>query len=189
LSQTRAIVTTIPSPHELRDTILGIFEQVRQTPKAPYDPERLLAFLTDPPPGSGRRVADTFAGRRRFVRFMHRVQLELGICFTLDEWERGFDLDDAVELAAVKMAKPSQGLRLARQRLERARARLVLDPLKFGLLTSPFLMGPAFAPFWPLRLALALMWAAITGTVAAAVIMEVRYTRRLVARIESVALR
>jgi hypothetical protein len=120
---------------------------------------------------------------------MHSVQLELGICFTLDEWERGFGLNDAVELAAAKIAKPSQGLRLAKQRLEAARARQVSDPLKFGLLASPFLMGAAFGSFWPLRVALALIWLAITGTVATLVIREVRYTRTLVARMESVASR
>jgi hypothetical protein len=177
-------VTAIPSANELRDAILDIFERVRQRPGAPYEPDRFLAFLTDPPPGKGRRVTDTFAGRRRLVRFMNGVQLALGICFTLDEWERGFGLDDAVQLVAAKIAKPSQGLRLAQQRLQAARARQASDPLKFGLLTAPVLLGAFFASSWPLRFALALLWTAITGGVATLAVMEVEYSRRLVARIE-----
>jgi hypothetical protein len=78
--------------------LLSIFEQVRQSPRAPYEPERLLAFLTDPPAQEGRRVADTFAGRRRFVRFMNTIQLEFEICFTLDEWDRGFSLEELTRL-------------------------------------------------------------------------------------------
>jgi hypothetical protein len=182
-------VTASASATELRGVILEIFEQARQSPKAPYEPERFLAFLTDPPPKRGRQVADTFAGKRRFVRFMNRVQLELGICFTLEEWERGFGLDELVDLAVAKIAKPSQGLRLAKQRLESARARRASDPVKFGLLTAPFLVGAVFAATWPVRLASALLWTAITGGVATIAIMEVRYTRRLVARIEGVAQR
>ena len=60
--------------------LLSIFEQVRQSPRAPYEPERLLAFLTDPPAPEGRGVA-------------------------------------------AKIAKPDQGLRLAKQRLDQARKR------------------------------------------------------------------
>jgi len=117
-------VTTIPrAAGEARDVVLGIFEQVRQRPKEPYEPERLLAYLTEPAPAKGRRVADTFAGRRRFVRFMNAVQLELGICFTLEEWESGFGLDDMVTTAVAKIGNPARGLRLARQRLEAARGR------------------------------------------------------------------
>ena len=119
----------MPPAGELRNVILGIFEQARQSPNAPYEPERLLAFLTEPPAQKGRRVADTFAGRRRLVRFMNAVQLELRICFTLDEWERGFGLDEVMKLAAAKIAKPDQGLRLATQRLDAARARRAASPL------------------------------------------------------------
>jgi hypothetical protein len=57
---------------EARDAIARIFERTRATPGAPSEPERLLAFLTSPPI-PGKRVADTFAGRRRWVRFMNAV--------------------------------------------------------------------------------------------------------------------
>lgn len=170
---------------ELSSVILGIFEQARQRPGTPYEPDRLLAFLTEPPSPKGRRVADTFAGRRRFVRFMNAVQLELGLCFTLDEWERGFGLDDLVQLAAAKIAKPDQGLRLAQQRLEAARGRRISDPIKFGLLTLPLLVGAGLAHSWLVRVALAMLWTAVTGGVAALAISEARYSQSLVNRLEN----
>lgn len=178
-------MSALPPANEVRDVVLGIFERVRESPAAHYEAERFLAFLTDPPSRSGRRVADTFAGRRRLVRFIHAVQIELGICLTIEEWERGYGLDEFVELATAKIAQPSRGLRLARQRLEEARARQVSDPVKFGILTAPFLLGPALVTPWPVKIGVALLWVAIVVAVTAVVVMDVRYTRRLVQRIEA----
>jgi hypothetical protein len=66
--------------------VLRLYEQARADSTQPFDPERFLAFLTHPPASKGRRVADTFAGRRRLVRFFESVQFEFGICFTSGDW-------------------------------------------------------------------------------------------------------
>ena len=156
---------------------------MRQRPSAPYEAERFLAYLTHPPSNS-RSVADTFAGRHRLVRFIHAVQLHFGICFTWDEWERGFGVDRLVEVVTAKVARPGGGLRLAKQRLQEARTGQVSDPIKFSLFTSPLLIAAAVPMPWPLRILAALLWVAITGGVIAAGIRDVRHYRKLVARIE-----
>jgi hypothetical protein len=120
---------------------------------------------------------------------MNAVQLELGLCFTQDEWERGLGLDDLVKLAAAKTAKPDQGLRLAQQRLEAARGRRISDPIKFGLLMLPFLVGAALANSWPVRIALAMLWVAVTGGVVAFAISEGHYSQNLVNRLENLGRR
>jgi hypothetical protein len=171
------------SSNDLRGAIAGIFERTRQTPNMPYEPERLGAFLTHPP-APGKRVADTFAGRRRWVRFMAALQLEMGICFTQEEWERGFGLDDLAALTAAKQAKPDQGLRLARKRLEDARRRRTGEPLRFALLMLPILIGVVAADAWPAKAVLLLLWVAGVGLVAWLSFSEVRYSRELVRRIE-----
>jgi hypothetical protein len=51
-------------------------------------------------------VADTFAGRLRFVRFMESVRLAFGICFTHAEWDKGLALDDFAQLVLTKAMKP-----------------------------------------------------------------------------------
>ena len=114
---------------------------------------------------------------------MNTVQLDTGICFTLEDWERGFGLDDLAKLVAAKMARPDQGLRLARQRLEEARRRQVADPLKFGLLMSPLLVVAILTHSWPARIALALVWVGIVGGVGAFCISEIRYGGELLSRI------
>lgn len=168
---------------ELRDAIAGIFQQVRQVPNAPYEPERFLAFLTAPP-AAGKRVADTFVGRRRFVRFMNAVQRELAICFTQEEWERGFGLDEVAALAAAKRAKPDQGLRLAKKRLEEALRRRTGEPVKFSILMLPILVGAIVADSWLFKGTLLLLWVAAVAAVTALSVAEVRYSRELMSRIE-----
>jgi hypothetical protein len=145
---------------DVRDAIVRIFELTRQTPGSPY------------------------AGRPRWVRFMNAVQLELGICFTQEEWDRGFGLEELVELAAAKRAKPEQQLRLARKRREEARRRCTGDPIKFALLWLPILVGALAAGSWLVKPVLVLLWVAGVGGVVALVLAQLRYNPRLVNRIE-----
>ena len=169
-------------PPEVRDTVLRLFEDARKRKGAPVEPDRFLAFLTDPPAPSGRRVADTFAGRVRFVRFMESVQLEFGICFTNAEWDKGLSLDDFVQLVLTKVTKPEQARRLANERLVAARRRRTDDPLKFGLLASPLLVGVIWSSSWMLRALLVLPWALVVGGVIIFVLKDFRYAARLAAR-------
>jgi hypothetical protein len=166
---------------DIRGTVTRLFEAARKKSGAPYEPERFLAYLTSPPVKSGRQVADTFAGRRRFVRFMHAVELELAICFTLDEWGRGFGLDEFAQLVAARRRK-SGALRLAQNRLREARHELLRVPLVCGILTSPLLVG-AVKIDHPARILLGLPWIVITGAVTVLAAEEYRFARQLVARI------
>lgn len=167
---------------QARDTVLRLFEDARKRKGAPADADRFLAFLTDPPAPSGRRVADTFAGRFRFVRFMEAVQLEFGICFTNAEWDQGFSLEDFVQLVLTKATKPEQARRLAHERLVAARRRRTDDPLKFGLLASPLLVGVMWSSSWMLRALLVLPWALVVGGVTIYVLKDARYAAKLAAR-------
>jgi hypothetical protein len=114
---------------------------------------------------------------------MNAVQMDAGICFTLEEWERGFALDELATTVAAKMAKPGQARRLAKHRLDEARRRRVADPVKFGRLTLPLLVVAGLADSWAARIACALLWTGIVAGVAAFSISEVRYTGELVSRI------
>jgi hypothetical protein len=170
---------TSPGAH---DTVVRAFEAARQAPGTPYEPERFLAYLTAPP-GKGRRVADTFRGRRRLVRFMNQVQMEHAICFTSAEWDAAHTLEQFVELVEKKASRPAVALRYAEQQTAGARRRLVDSPLKFGVLTLPLLAGAWFAPSVPLRVGLALVWLIINGGVAILSWRDLAYHRRLVCRI------
>src|SRR5690349_8410569 len=75
----------------IRDRVLNLFESARKAKGAPYEAERFQAFLTQPP----RNLNGTIH-RSRFARFMYSVEQEFGFCFTREEWERRFSLDEFV---------------------------------------------------------------------------------------------
>jgi hypothetical protein len=167
---------------QVREAVVRLFEAARQSKGGQFDPDRFLAFLTEVPALTGRRVVDTFRGRRRFVRFMDAVQMELGVCFSNEDWERGFTMDEFVECIEMKIAKPSEAHRLAQRRLQEARVSLKDEPMKFGLLSIPLLIAAVtLHPIW-LRILLGLIWIGVTGTVLIANTRGYRYAQRLVAR-------
>src|SRR5262245_30983505 len=171
-----------PTPAQVKDNVLRLFEDARKRKGAPAESARFLAFLTDPPAPSGRRVRDTFAGRFRYVGFMQSVQLEFGICFTNAEWDKGLSIDDFAQLVLTKVMKPEQAKRLAEQRLGAARMRRRSDPLKFGLLASPLLIGLMMSSNWRFVALFSVPWALVVGGVAAFVVKDVRYAEKLVGR-------
>jgi hypothetical protein len=175
-------ITVLAQP-KVKETVLRLFEDARKSKGAPVESDRFLAYLTNPPARTGRRVADTFAGRFRYVRFMESVQLEFGICFTSNEWERGASLDDFAQLVLKKESEPVSARRLAEKRLQEARMRRIADPIKFGFLTSPLLFAVMFSSSWTFRVLLALPWALVVGGVIVLVLRDVRLADRLVARI------
>jgi len=164
--------------------VMSLFERAREDPAAAYEPDRFLAFLTTRPPMRGKRVADTFAARRRFVRFMESVQLELGVCFSNEEWDRGFALDEFVALVSAKAAKPQLSLRLARQHLQGAKVRRLDDPIKFGVLALPLLVGAVAVSNVIIQVAAATLWVVIVGGVAWFANGERRYLARLIKRVD-----
>jgi len=147
---------------EMRLVVTDLFAKARQNKDAPFESDRFLAFLTDPP-ACGRHCADTFCGRRRFVRFMHSVQLTFRICFTQKEWDRAYRMEEFVSLIVAKAAKPTTALRLAEQRFGEARREAVDSPVKFALIALPLLVGVLVAKRPLLRIFLAAISMAIVG--------------------------
>ena len=168
---------------EIRDTVLRLFESEREAKGSPYEPERIFAYLTYPP-APRRRSADTFAGRRRFVRFMDSLQLELGVCFTSQEWDRGLGLHELVDLIQKKRASPKQQERLALKRVGEARRTLMGEPVTFGVVAGLLLaLAGLVFPGPAVRLLLLLLWIAIVAGVAAVNARQYRLARQLVERI------
>jgi len=171
----------VTSP-EIQDAVLRLFDAARQSPEATFERERFLAYLTSPPASTGRRVADTFAGRRRLVRFMDSVQLEFGICFTNEEWERGLGVAEFTSLVDAKRANPKQAERLAAKRLQDAQRSRTDEPIKFAILAGVLLAVPAAVGGVVVRSLMVLLWIAITVGVVLITGRQYQYARKLVAR-------
>jgi hypothetical protein len=168
---------------ETRDIVVRLFEAARQAPGTSYDADRLLAFLSNPPEPKGRQVADTFAGRRRLVRFMDAVQMEFGVCFTNDDWDRGYGLDDLVVAIEKKRQNPQAQARLAEKRVKEAASMVTLEPIKFGVIAAAVLAVPAVATSGVVRIVFAGLWIAIVAGIATVTVRQHKYAQRLAARI------
>ena len=170
---------------EIREAVVRLFEMARQSKGEQYDPDRFLAFFTGSPAPTGRRVADTFGGRRRFVRFLEAVQLEFGVCFSNEDRDRGFTMEEFVQCIETKIAKPGEVHRLAQKRLQEARVSLVDEPVKFGLLTIPLLIAAVALHPNGLRVALGLLWVGVTDTVLVVNARGYKYAQRLIERTDN----
>ena len=173
------------SSSDPEDAIVRVFETSRADKGAPYESDRILAYLTAPPAPKGRRVADSFEGRRRFVRFMEGLQIDLGICFTNEEWERGFGLTELVQAVEAKLERPKQQKRLAEKRVREARAALFDEPIKFGIIAACLFVIPAALGGVAVMLVLGLLWMAVVVAIAWVNTKQYRLAQSLVTRISS----
>jgi hypothetical protein len=102
------------------DDVIRLFESVRQGPGAAYESDRLLAYLTEPPAATGRRVRDTFAGRRRLVAFLEALAALAAASRSL----AGYVLFGSIWLCLVAdvVVVNVRGYRYAKRLLERIRS-------------------------------------------------------------------
>jgi hypothetical protein len=129
-----------------RDHALATFERFRAMPGAPFDESHFLDYLLANPSGNGA-VRNSFAGLRRFNKFMDAIETELGICFSQSDLERPFSVDAFVDRANVLQAERRGSLASLKKR-ERAGAGwmpvVLLDLLLCGV-AAGFRSTPAVA--------------------------------------------
>ena len=98
------------SDTDARTRLLTIFEESRQEPGAPFDEQRFLDYLVKQPSKPGR-VRDSFAGHRRFVRFVRKVQTEFSVYFSMKDWETNYCLDRFLERIRYLRERPEGSIR------------------------------------------------------------------------------
>lgn len=77
---------------EIKDIILRIFNEERQKPDAVFSESHFLDFLTFPA-HSKNTIKNTFKGVRRYYRFMGKLELEFGICFSIPDLDKYYSID------------------------------------------------------------------------------------------------
>lgn len=170
----------------IQHAVIRLFEDSRQSPGAPYEAERFMAFLTTKPVKKGRRHADTFNGGRGFGRFMNAVQLEFGVFFTNKDLDRGWALDDFVELIQTKMADPDQGMRLARKQLQRDRSGRLPLTIIWSMVATVLIAIPFALTGGLVRSVLGVVWIGAVTAITVYHSRQVAYSRQLVETMESV---
>ncbi len=77
------------SSEPIRKVVLDLFERHRAVPGAPFEEETFLCYLLPKP----NLPSYSFAGLRRFNRFIDAVQLKCSVCFSLEDRESNYSLD------------------------------------------------------------------------------------------------
>jgi hypothetical protein len=129
----------------VRDRIMQIFEETRQTPGAPVPEPHFMEGLVRP----GRASLDnSFRGKSRKVRFLDAVEREFAICLLDADREKRWKLEDFAQHVEDLSAKTALNIKRTTLRLEKARAPEVV-PLAICLaIAAP--VAWAAPSFWKL---------------------------------------
>lgn len=84
---------------DIRTEVLSIFERHRQTPGAAFDESHFIDYLLDQSNGF-RTVHNSFAGLRRYNRFVEEAQLHFGVYLSMKDWRANRSLGQFVERVA-----------------------------------------------------------------------------------------
>jgi hypothetical protein len=105
-----------PNKEEIRDILVAEFEEVRETPGTPFNPERFIHFLMANPDGK-RNVHNSFKGKRYFVEFIKRIETKFGVCFSNNDLETIVGLSKVTERVAYLQGTPKSSLTVIANRL------------------------------------------------------------------------
>lgn len=154
-----------------RAKILELFEQTREDSTGPCEEDNFLQFLIKP---SGKNIDSTFKGKRYKIRFLEKIQMEFGICFPNDFYEKDWSLKDFAVYIDTRKKDRAANLRMARKRLDQSKkADLALLIFTNALLLS---LAALFHYLWvlPALINVFLLWFKYK---------DVQYHKRLVSKI------
>ncbi len=93
--------------NHIREKVLEIFANHRQSSSETYDENNFKRFLTNPP--NEKSFSESYSGRSRHIKFINGIQLYFAIYFSLAEYEGNHSLDKFVELIEQKLQKDKSG--------------------------------------------------------------------------------
>lgn len=160
--------------------VLELFSKYRKSPGAEFDDSHFLDYLLDKPKGKGA-FRNSFSGLRRFNAFWDEVQLEFGVCFSINDRETDFSLEkycDRIEQLCGSIRSSKASLR------NRAKCGFEWNAFVFGNLLL-VVLAFALKGFWGLSVLLLLGVIALNYTLVLGHVKERKYLRELETRIVS----
>ena len=104
-------------PHEeLRNEILEVFKEQRQSPAGDFDETHFLDFLIHPP-SVKNGLRNTFKGARAYYKFFCAMELKYGICFTVSDTDKYYGLDQLVSKVSVRIGNTRGNKKIIRDRM------------------------------------------------------------------------
>ena len=138
---------------EIKDIILRIFNEERQKPDTEFSESHFLDFLTFPA-HSKNTLKNTFKGVRRYCRFMGKLELEFGICFSIPDLDKYYSIDSITIKVIERINKRRGNLMILKRRNEEKdkygfeitmTILLIGIYIWFGLDSRPIILTPIFS--------------------------------------------
>lgn len=139
----------------ITDKILEIFKEVREDHAEPYQEDNFFQFLIKQ---NGKKIDDTFKGKRYKIRFLDKIQMEFDICFPDDVYNKTWSLSDFSAYVDDRRNKKDANLRMAQKRLDQSKkSDINLFVLSNALLLPLFFLSP-YLLVLPLTANALLLW-------------------------------
>lgn len=102
---------------EIRIKILEVFESKRSKQSAYFDETHFMDFLTEPP-HKKNSIKNSFRGVKKYYRFMDKLELEFGICFTLSDLDKYYSVNSITKKVIERIGKPKGNKMILKRRME-----------------------------------------------------------------------
>jgi hypothetical protein len=166
------------SEADVRGRLVEIFEACRKKPHAPYDEERFLDFLIEPPAKHGQ-IKNGFAGNLRYVRFIDKVQAEFSVYFSTKDRDTNYSLDGFARRIQSLRQKPEGSVRSLRNSMAHSDSNAVI----FANIVLLLFVALSRNVDWLFPFAVA-VWLCVNGGFIWFVRRERNYQKALLGRIE-----
>ncbi len=102
---------------EIKNKILEIFDSERKNPSADFNESHFMDFLTYPAHPKNT-IKNSFRGVRKYYRFMDKLELEFGICFSLQDLDKYYSVDQLCKKVLDRIKKGKGNNMILKRRLE-----------------------------------------------------------------------
>ncbi len=121
---------------EVKNKILDIFKSERSNSLAEFNENHFMDFLTNPP-HKKNMLKNSFRGVRKYYRFMDKLELEFGICFSLSDLDKYYSVDKLTKKVLERMGK-GRGNKMILQRRNEEKENYILELILVMILIGLF---------------------------------------------------
>lgn len=110
---------------DIKNKILEIFELERSNPSSDFNENHFMDFLTSPA-HQKNTIKNSFRGVRKYYRFMDKLELEFGICFSLSDLDKYYSVDQLTKKVLDRIKK-GKGNKMILQRRNEEKQKYIFE--------------------------------------------------------------
>lgn len=121
---------------EVKNKILEIFKTERSNSLAEFNDSHFMDFLTNPSHQTNT-IKNSFRGVRKYYRFMDKLELEFGVCFSLSDLDKYYSVDKLTK-KVLERIKKGKGNKMILQRRNEEKEKYIFEIVLLLILVGLF---------------------------------------------------